>query len=30
MGTRIAAPVYPAEHRALAKAILAGGGALLS
>ncbi|PJE98132.1 DNA processing protein DprA [Streptomyces carminius] len=30
MGTGIAAPVYPAENRPLAKAILASGGALLS
>ncbi|MEU6355203.1 DNA-processing protein DprA [Streptomyces sp. NPDC047072] len=30
MGTGIAAPVYPAENRPLAKAILAAGGALLS
>ncbi|MET9954459.1 DNA-processing protein DprA [Streptomyces sp. NPDC006339] len=30
MGTGIAAPIYPAENRPLAKAILASGGALLS
>ncbi|MEU2762948.1 DNA-processing protein DprA [Streptomyces sp. NPDC007094] len=30
MGTGIAAPIYPAENRPLAKAILAAGGALLS
>ncbi|GGV70213.1 hypothetical protein GCM10010277_80990 [Streptomyces longisporoflavus] len=30
MGTGIAAPVYPAENRPLANAILAAGGALLS
>nr|AJV88372.1 nucleotide-binding protein [Streptomyces drozdowiczii] len=30
MGTGIAAPVYPAENRPLAKAILDAGGALLS
>jgi DNA processing protein len=30
MGTGIAAPIYPAENRPLAKAVLASGGALLS
>ncbi|WP_086810264.1 DNA-processing protein DprA [Streptomyces reticuliscabiei] len=30
MGTGIAAPIYPAENRPLAKAILSAGGALLS
>ncbi|GGJ56575.1 DNA-processing protein DprA [Streptomyces brasiliensis] len=30
MGTGIAAPIYPAENRPLAKAILASGGALVS
>ncbi|PRH80742.1 DNA processing protein DprA [Streptomyces solincola] len=30
MGTGIAAPIYPAENRPLAKTILASGGALLS
>ena len=30
MGTGIAAPIYPAENRPLAKAILASGGSLLS
>jgi DNA processing protein len=30
MGTGIAAPIYPAENRPLARAILAAGGALLS